>query len=54
MLDLSDTTEWIEIAPLNHGRYKFSMVAAGNLLYVVGGQSAFVDRKDIEVREGGV
>ena len=49
MLDLSDTTEWTEIAPMNKGRYHLGLVAAGNLLYAVGGDGAFVNRENVEV-----
>ena len=50
MLDLNiSPLEWVEIAPLNHGRYQLALVAAGNLLYAVGGDSPFSNRKDVEV-----
>ena len=49
MLDLRNATEWTKISNMNHGRYKFALVAAGNLLYAVGGDSAFTNRNDVDV-----
>ena len=51
MLDLmQETPEWTEIASMNHGRYRLALVAAGNNLYAIGGDGAFYNRKDVEVR----
>ena len=51
MLDLmQETPEWTEIASMNHGRYRLALVAAGNNLYAIGGDGAFYNRNDVEVR----
>lgn len=50
MLDLTqETPEWTEIAPMNHGRYRLALVAAGSHLYAIGGDGAFYNRNDVEV-----
>ena len=53
MLDLTqETPEWIEIASMNHGRYRLALVAAGSHLYAIGGDGAFYNRNDVEVGLG--
>ena len=50
MLDLAqDKPQWVEIASMNHGRYRLSLVASGNVIYALGGDGAFVNRHDVEV-----
>ena len=50
MLDLmQETPEWTEIAPMNYGRYRLALVAAGDLIYAIGGDGAFYNRNDVEV-----
>lgn len=49
-LDLTtQPLEWVEIAPMNHGRFDFDLVTAGGLLYAVGGEGPFSQHDDIEV-----
>ena len=51
MLDLTqETYEWVESAPMIHGRYKFQMVVAGSKIYAVGGEGAFSAHDNIEVQ----
>ena len=50
MLDLAqDFPQWEQIASMNHGRYRLALVAAGNVIYALGGDGAFVNRNDVEV-----
>ena len=50
MLDLAqETREWTEIASMNYGRYRLALVAAGDLIYAIGGDGSFNNRNDVEV-----
>ena len=51
MLDLSqDPLQWKEIASMNYGRYRLALVASGSHIYAVGGDGAFNNRNDVEVK----